>query len=85
VTERPSAAPLVLIGMRCVARYVLSPFALPFLVIATGPTRGIVTGAALGVLLILDVLAICSIVIGVRRLWRHQYPRRRQYLAVAGC
>jgi hypothetical protein len=75
--------PLLLAALRCALRYVVLPFMIPFVVVATGATRGIVTGAALGLLLILDVLAVIGIVATLRRLWRLRHPRRWQYLPVA--
>jgi hypothetical protein len=59
------------------------PFVLPLLGVATSTTLGIVTGAALGILLTLDVIAASAIVATLRRLWRLQHPRRWQYLPVA--
>lgn len=82
-TRRPFETPLLLVGVRCVARYIVLPFALPFLGAATGATFGIVTGAALGVLLMLDVIAVVSIVATLRWLWRIHHPRRWHYLPVA--
>ena len=77
--RRPLETPLLLVGLRCIARYLALPFVLPLL----GVTGGIVPGAALSVLLILDVIAVASIVTTLRWLWRHQHPRRWQYLPVA--
>jgi hypothetical protein len=51
---------MVLVGVRCTVRYVALPILLPLLAVATG--------AALGVVLILDSLAVISIVAVVRRL-----------------
>ncbi len=82
-TGRPFETPLLLAALRCALRYVVLPFMIPFVVVATGATRGIVTGAALGLLLILDVLAVIGIVATLRRLWRLRHPRRWQYLPVA--
>jgi hypothetical protein len=59
------------------------PFLLPLLGVTTSATFGIVTGAALGILLTLDVIAAIAIVASLRRLWRLQHPRRWQYLPVA--
>ena len=83
VRRRPFETPLLMVGVRCTVRYIVLPFALPLVGVATGATRGIVTGAALGILLILDVIAVISIVATLRWLWRHQHPRRWQYLPVA--
>lgn len=80
---RPLRTPLLLVGLRCTARYLVLPFVLPLLGVATGPALGIVTGAAFGIVVILDMIAIISIVTTLRWLWRHQHPRRWQYLALA--
>jgi uncharacterized membrane protein YidH (DUF202 family) len=81
--KRPLEAPLVLVGVRCVARYVVLPFVLPLVAVTLGARPGIVTGLALGILVILDVSAIVSIVATLRWLWRHHHPRRWQYVPVA--
>ncbi len=57
------------------SRYIVLPFVLPL--------WGIATGAALGILLTVDVIATIAIVATLRRLWRLQHPRRWQYLALA--
>jgi hypothetical protein len=77
--RRPLASPLLLVGLRCIARYLLLPFVLPLL----GATGGIVPGVAFGILMVLDVIAVVSILATLRWLWRHQHPRRWQYLPVA--
>lgn len=59
------------------------PFVLPLLGVAVRAARGVVTGAALGILVILDVLAVVSILGTLRWLWRCQRPRRWHYLPVA--
>ncbi|MGH2350735.1 MAG: hypothetical protein ACRDJN_03865 [Chloroflexota bacterium] len=82
-SSRPFETPLLVSAVRCTVRYVVLPFALPLLGIATSGTLGIITGAALGVLLTLDVIAAIAIVATLRRLWRSQHPRRWQYLPVA--
>lgn len=82
-TRRPFETPLLVSGVRCTLRYGVLPFLFPLLGVATGPTLGIVTGVALGVLVLLDVIAAISIVATLRWLWRHQHPRRWQYLALA--
>ncbi|MQA01160.1 MAG: hypothetical protein GEU80_17905 [Dehalococcoidia bacterium] len=69
--------------MRCTVRYVVLPFVLPLLGVATGATLGVVTASALVLLLALDVIAASAIVATLRRLWRHRHPRRWQYLPVA--
>jgi hypothetical protein len=82
-TRRPLETALVFIGLRCITRYLMLPLMLPLLAVGLGATPGIVAGVALGVLLILDVSAILSIAATLRWLWRHQHPRRWQYLPVA--
>lgn len=81
--RRPLETPLLLVGVRCVVRYIVLPFALPLTAAATSATRAVVTGAALGVLVVLDTVAVISIVATLRRLWRHQHPRRWLYLPPA--
>lgn len=79
----PFETPLLISGVRCTVRYVALPFVLPLLGVATGATLGVVAGAALVLLLTLDVIAAIAIVATLRRLWRHHHPRRWQYLPVA--
>lgn len=74
-SSRPLGMPLLLAGVRCTLRYVVLPFVLPLL--------GIVTGAGLGIVLLLDVIAAIAIVATLRQLWRCQHSRRWQYLPVA--
>lgn len=81
--RRPLETPLLLVGVRCIVRYIVLPFALPLMAAATSATRAVVTGAALGILVVLDTVAVISIAATLRRLWRHQHPRRWQYLPVA--
>ena len=71
----PFETPLLVSAVRCILRYVVLPFVLPL--------HGVATGAALGILLTVDVIAAIAIVATLRRLWRLQHPRRWQYLAVA--
>jgi hypothetical protein len=71
----PFETPLLVSAVRCILRYVVLPFVLPVL--------GVATGAALGILLTVDVIAAIAIVAALRQLWRLQHPRRWQYLAVA--
>lgn len=68
--------PLLVAGLRCIVRYIVLPFVVPLLGVATGATLGIATGVSLGVLLLLDVIAVIAIVATLRRLWRPQHPRR---------
>ena len=61
--------------MRCTLRYVVLPFALPVL--------GVATGAALGILLALDLIAAVAVAVTLRRLWRVRHPRRWHNLVLA--
>jgi hypothetical protein len=81
--SRPFETPLLLAGARCILRYVVLPFLLPLAAVATGGTLGVVTGTALALLLIVDVIAVGAIVATLRRLWRVQHPRRWRYLPLA--
>lgn len=78
----PFEAPLLMAGLRCSLRYVVLPLAIPFLA-AAGAALGIVTSVALGVLLVLDVIAAISILAAFRRLWRGQRQRRWWYVPTA--
>jgi tetrahydromethanopterin S-methyltransferase subunit D len=73
--RRPFETPLLLVGVRCAVRYIVLPLVLPLLGVAARP--------ALGILVILDVIAVVAIVTTLHRLWRHRHPRRWQYLPVA--
>jgi hypothetical protein len=77
----PLEAALLVSAVRCTLRYIVLPLILP-VAVATGATAGIVTGAAIGLLLTLDVIAAIAIVVTVRRLWRLHHARWR-YLPVA--
>jgi hypothetical protein len=83
-SSRPFETPLLIAGVRCTLRYIVLPFVLPLIAAATGATlSSIATGAALGLVLTLDVIAAVAIVATLRRLWRLQHSRRWQYLAMA--
>jgi ABC-type iron transport system FetAB permease component len=71
----PFETPLLVSAVRCSLRYIVLPFVLPL--------AGMASGAALGLLLALDVIATIAIVGTLRRLWRTQHPSRWQYLLLA--
>lgn len=77
ITEEgwPFQTSVLVSAVRCTVRYMLLPFVLPL--------AGIASGAALAVLLVLDVIAGITIVSTLRRLWRAEDPRRWQYLLMA--
>jgi hypothetical protein len=66
---------MLLVGVRCTVRYIVLPLVLPLL--------GIATDAALGVVVILDAVAVVSIVASIRRMWQLRHPRRWRYLPLA--
>jgi hypothetical protein len=59
------------------------PFVLPLAGVAAAARFGIGTFTAIGILLILDVIAGITILATLRRLWRLQHPRRWLFLPVA--
>ncbi|GAB3433200.1 hypothetical protein [Flindersiella endophytica] len=71
----PFETSLILVGLRCVARYLVLPFVLPLLGVVARPTFGI--------LLVVDVIAIASILSTLRAVWSQRRPRRRLYFAFA--
>lgn len=66
---------LVFSGVRCILQYVALPFILPLV--------GIAAATALPLLMVINVLAIVSIVFSVRRFWTIRYSHRWVYLPVA--
>lgn len=82
-TGWPFETALLVCALRCAVRYIVLPFVLPLAGVATTATSGIGTGAALGILLTLDVIAGITIVATLRRLWRLQHPYRWLYLPLA--
>ncbi|MFN8421726.1 MAG: hypothetical protein U0528_21140 [Anaerolineae bacterium] len=73
--ERAFGYSLLLSAVRCIIKYVLLPFVLPLI--------GIAGGLATGITLLINVIAILSLVASVRTLWRINYSRKWSYLAVA--
>lgn len=67
---------LLFAAMRCLARYVLVPFGLPFL----GPA----SGAAWSLSLAFDLLALGGVLLNLRRMWARRHPLRWRYAALAG-
>lgn len=60
-------------GARCLLTYIVFPFVLPLIGLATGV--GLIIGAVIG------VLAIVNIVISMRRFWRSDHRSRWAYTA----
>lgn len=66
---------LLFSGARCVLQYVLLPFLLPVV--------GIATEATVPILLAINGLAMASIYFSLRRFWTILYAHRWRYLVVA--
>lgn len=66
---------LMFSGIRCVLQYAVLPFVLPFI--------GVATDVAIPILLVINVLAMVSIVFSLRRFWRVRYAHRWAYFFVA--
>jgi hypothetical protein len=73
--ERALSAALIFSGLRCTMQYLILPIALPLL--------GIASGQSLGLMVLLDIIAIVSLGLGLRRFWQARHPRRWEYLAMA--
>jgi ABC-type iron transport system FetAB permease component len=67
---------LMLSALRCTVQYVVLPFVLPWV--------GVATSISLWVTLVLGGIAIASLTRNVRYLWRLRHARRWSYLAFAG-
>jgi hypothetical protein len=72
--ERALSAALLFSGLRCTVQYLLLPML---------PLLGIVSGRSLGIMALLDIIAIGSLGLGLRRFWQARHPRRWEYLALA--
>ena len=73
--ERAFGLSLAFSGIRCILQYVVLPFVLPLL--------GIATSAASQINLVISLLAVVAIISSLRRFWKVRYHYRWQYLAVA--
>ena len=66
---------LLFSGVRCVLQYVLLPFLLPII--------GVAADATVPILLLINLIAIVSIFLSLRRFWTIGYKHRWSYLLVA--
>src|SRR5262245_40299786 len=73
--DRLVGVALMVSAVRCTLTYVLLPFVLPFI--------GVLTGAARGITVAFDLVAMVAIVASVRRFWAARHPQRWRYLALA--
>jgi hypothetical protein len=62
-------------GARCILQYAILPFGLPLL--------GLAVGAARGITVVLDVIAVIAAITSLRRMWAVQHPQRWRYLLIA--
>lgn len=74
--ERAFGFSLIFSGVRCVLQYVVLPFVLPVV--------GLAADAATPVILLVNAVALVSILYSVRRFWQIDYKYKWQYLPVAG-
>jgi ABC-type iron transport system FetAB permease component len=78
VAERTRAVfgmSLLFSGARCVLQYVVLPFVLPLV--------GIASDVAVPFMLALSIIAVLSIISSLRRLWAIRYARRWHYFGLA--
>jgi len=73
--ERAFGFSLLFSGVRCILQYVILPFVLPLV--------GVATEAALPISFAVNLLAIGLIVYSLRRFWKIGYRYRWRYLGVA--
>ena len=66
---------LLFSGVRCILQYVLLPFLLPII--------GVAADATVPILLLINLIAIVSIFLSLRRFWTIGYKHRWSYLLVA--
>lgn len=66
---------LLFSGLRCILQYVLLPFLLPII--------GVAADATVPILLLINLIAIASIFLSLRRFWTIGYKHRWSYLVVA--
>ncbi len=66
---------LLFSGVRCILQYVLLPFLLPII--------GVAADATAPILLLINLIAIVSIFLSLRRFWTIGYKHRWSYLLVA--
>ena len=73
--ERALNVALIFSGLRCTVQYLIVPMLLPLF--------GIVSGRPRGIMALLDLIALISLGLGLRRFWQARHPRRWDYLALA--
>lgn len=66
---------LVFSGIRCTLQYAILPFVLPLI--------GVASAWAVGLTLVVNVVAIVALVGSVRHMWRINYRHKWRYFAIA--
>lgn len=72
--EGTLAVGLILSGIRCTLQYAILPFVLPLL--------GLADIVAVEITLLINAIAVLSIVLSIRKFWRIGYKRRMSYTVV---
>jgi hypothetical protein len=73
--DRAFGASLVFSALRCILQYIVLPIILPLV--------GLASDFSLGIVLLLDLVALTSIVYSLRRLWQLNHPQRWNFLPMA--
>ncbi len=73
--ERALGISMVLSATRCTLQYIILPFLLPLIGLASNLSLGIVT--------VLDLAALVLVTTSLRQLWKARHPRRWTFLPLA--
>lgn len=74
--ERAVGLALLISGTRCILQYVVLPVLLPLI--------GLAGSFSLGIVIVLDLIALGLLVSSLRYFWRSRHPRRFDILPLAG-
>lgn len=73
--ERAFNLSLAISGVRCIIQYMILPFVLPVI--------GVATSAAVPISLAINLIAVAAIFFSLRRFWQTNYKGKWQYLIIA--
>jgi ABC-type iron transport system FetAB permease component len=73
--ERGLGISLVFSAVRCTLQYIILPFLLPLI--------GLTSNLSLGIVMVLDVVALILVTTSLRQLWKARHPRRWTFLPLA--
>ncbi|NJM06123.1 hypothetical protein HC891_07855 [Candidatus Gracilibacteria bacterium] len=73
--DRAFGASLVFSALRCILQYIVLPIVLPLV--------GLAGDFSIGVVMLLDLVALTAIVYSMRRLWQLNHPQRWSFLPMA--